>query len=322
MRAKDGGQDRNRQDSQDKAQGQGNGKVKPRGTQHFHSDEDQDHGQPDIEVTEDFNQPGNGKVEGAQAKNREGIGGQHNERVPGDGENGGDGIDGEHQIGGADRQQDQHQGCADPAILLSHPKPRTVILLGQWQESTSQTDEKIFFRLHLVVPAPPQKFPTSEDKDATEKENQPLEAIEEGDAAENKNCPKQKSPDDAPEKGGELGAFRHGKVAEQDGEDENVVDAQGKFHRIPGKEFHRGVWSKSKSNQSPEGGGENNPTDRGTQGSAKIHWTGVTVEKNQICGEEGKNQRTEGEPTVMKAGLHPSTFTPRLPVGKEDRVRA
>ena len=50
----------------------------------------------------------------------------------------------------------------------------------------------------------------------------------------------------------------------------------------------------------------------------KIDRPRVPVEKNQVSGQQGEDQRAKGEPSQMKAGFHPLTFMPRFPSGKED----
>ena len=67
--------------------------------EHFESDEGKNDCEPDIEVGKEFDQAGDGKVEGTEAEDGKGVRGEDNEGVTGDGKDRGDGIDGENEVG-------------------------------------------------------------------------------------------------------------------------------------------------------------------------------------------------------------------------------
>jgi len=73
--------------------------------EHFQSDEGKNDCETDIEVGEEFDQAGDGKVEGTEAENGKGVGGQDDEGVAGDCKDGGDGIDRKNEVGGAESNQ-------------------------------------------------------------------------------------------------------------------------------------------------------------------------------------------------------------------------
>ena len=80
------------------------------GQEHFESNKGENDGEPDVKVSEQFDQAGDSKVEGAQAEDGKGVGGKDNERVAGDGKNCGDRIDRENEIGGAKGDEDKEEG--------------------------------------------------------------------------------------------------------------------------------------------------------------------------------------------------------------------
>jgi len=89
------------------------------------ADEAEDDRQAVVEVDESVEQPVNEEVELAQAQQGEGVGGEDQEGLAGQGVDRGDGVDGEHDIGGADGDDAQHHGSnhGAPGVAVEGPAP-------------------------------------------------------------------------------------------------------------------------------------------------------------------------------------------------------
>ena len=74
---------------------------------HLEADEDEHDGQANLEVAEVLDRAGEDEVERAQAEDGKDVRGEYDEGVGGDGEDGGDGVEREDQVGGLD--QDEHE---------------------------------------------------------------------------------------------------------------------------------------------------------------------------------------------------------------------
>ena len=80
--------------------------------------------------------------------------------------------------------------------------------------------------LHFCL-APFKEFDAGVHEERAKDIDQPMKAVDEGDSCEDKEGAEKKGSDDAPKKGRELGFFRNGEVAEKDGKNKNIVDAEG-----------------------------------------------------------------------------------------------
>ena len=74
------------------------------------ADEAEDDRQTVVEVDEPVEQSVDEEVELTQSQQREGIGGEDQEGLTGQGVDRGNGVDGEHDVGGADGDDAKHHG--------------------------------------------------------------------------------------------------------------------------------------------------------------------------------------------------------------------
>src|SRR5688572_19043092 len=82
--------------------------------QHLDADEDEDGGEAGLEVDEAVDQVGQQEVHRPQAQDRERVAGENQERILGHGEDRGDGVDGEDDVGGLDHDQNEEQRGSGP----------------------------------------------------------------------------------------------------------------------------------------------------------------------------------------------------------------
>ena len=123
---------------------------------------------------------------------------------------------------------------------------------GDGDEFAGEADEGILVGLNFGIAAF-EEFDPCVDEEGTEDVDEPLESVDEGDAGKDKEGAKKEGSDDAPEEGGELGFFGDGEIGEENGKDKDVIDAEGEFDDIAGKEFHGGLGAEGEGNDYAEG---------------------------------------------------------------------
>ena len=247
----DGGEDGDGEDEEDEAESPWDGEVDVARNEHFDADKGEDYGEADVEVGEEFDEAGDGEVEGAEAENGEGVGGEDDKGVSGDGEDGGNGVDGEDEVGGSEGEEDKEEGGTHPAVALADEEVAVVEMGGDGDEFAGEADEGILVGLNFGIAAF-EEFDPCVDEEGTEDVDEPLESVDEGDAGKDKEGAKKEGSDDAPEEGGELGFFGDGEIGEENGKDKDVIDAEGEFDDIAGKEFHGGLGAEGEGNDHTE----------------------------------------------------------------------
>ena len=170
---------------------------------------------------------------------------------------------------------------------------------GDGNEFAGDTNERILVGLNFSVAAF-EKFDPRVNEEGAEDVDEPVEAIDEGDAGKDEEGAKKESSDDAPEKGGELSFFGDGEIGEENGEDKNVIHTEGEFDDVAGKKFHGGLSAEGEGDDHTEGQGEGDPAGGGLERAAKIDGAGVAMEKDQVGREEREDEWSEKNPAEMK----------------------
>ena len=170
---------------------------------------------------------------------------------------------------------------------------------GDGNEFAGDTNERILVGLNFSVAAF-EKFDPRVNEEGAEDVDEPVEAIDEGDAGKDEEGAKKESSDDAPEEGREVGFFGDGEIGEENGEDKNVIYTEGEFDNVAGKEFHGGLGTEAEGNDHTKGQGEGDPAGGGLERSAKIDGAGVAMEKDQVGREEREDEWSEKNPAEMK----------------------
>ncbi len=164
-------------------------------------------------------------------------------------------------------------------FALADKEVAVVEMGGDGNEFAGDTDERILVGLNFSVAAF-EKFYPRIDEEGTEDVDKPVEAIDQGDAGKDEEGAEKESSDDAPEEGRELGFFGDGEIGEENGEDKNVIHAEGQFDNIAGKKFHGGLGAEGEGNDHTKGQGEGDPAGGGLERAAKINGAGVAMEKD------------------------------------------
>ena len=147
------------------------------GQEHFESNKGENDGEPDVKVSEQFDQAGDSKVEGAQAEDGKGVGGKDNERVAGDGKNCGDRIDRENEIGGAKGDEDKEEGSAGPAPLFTKKEAVPMKIGCDGDEFPSQPNQRVMVGFDFRFPTF-EEFDSGVDEKSAKKVDQPMKAID------------------------------------------------------------------------------------------------------------------------------------------------
>ena len=189
------------------------------------------------------------EVERAQAEDGEDVGGEDDERVAGDAEDGRDRVHGEDDVGAFDDEQDQEQeGGLAPAVV-AHEEARAVVAAGDRQEAPDQPHDEVLLRRDLFVPGEQEADP-GDDQERPEQVDQPVEAPEQRGAGEDERRAQHEGAEDAPEQHPVLQLLRHLEVGEDDQEDEQVVDRERVLDQVAGDELEPDLVSRTRGRAS------------------------------------------------------------------------
>ena len=98
--------------------------------QHLDADEAEDDAEADVQVAELALHAAEQEVQRPQAEDGEGVGGEHDERLAADGEDGRHRVDGEDHVGRLDQHQHGEQRRGDPLGVLAGEQLLAVVLVG------------------------------------------------------------------------------------------------------------------------------------------------------------------------------------------------
>lgn len=136
-----------------------------------------------------------------------------------------DRIDREDDVGGLDDGQHQEERGGVDASRKPDEKALAVVLQGDRYETPYQMHHRVLLGMDLGVLLQ-QELDSGHHQEGTEDEDCPLEAGDERRAGEDERGTQHQRPEDPPEEhpGASLSSGRHGEVAEDHQEDEQVVD--------------------------------------------------------------------------------------------------
>ena len=83
-----------------------------------------------MQIAELTHQAGQEEIKGAQPQNREDVGGEDQERIAGDAENGGHAVHGEKHVGAFHDQQDQQRRRNPQPPRLPHQEAAAIVDRG------------------------------------------------------------------------------------------------------------------------------------------------------------------------------------------------
>src|SRR5512140_888979 len=234
--------DRNREQTENDRQREAdrNGKVVRH--EHLETDEREHRGEADIEVLEHPHHARQEEVERAQSQNREDVRAVHDERVLRHAEDRRDRVEGEHDVGRFEEQQNhEERGRHDPVI---NPDEETMpaVLGGDGPEPPEVAYEDVPLRMDLRFGLA-NHSKSGPDQEGPEQIFDPEESREEDRSDRDQRGPHDQRAENPPEEYAMLVLLRDLEIGEDDDEDEDVVDAQRLLDQVAGEEFESGLLS-------------------------------------------------------------------------------
>ena len=205
--------------------------------QHLYPDENENHGEADLEETEEPHNAAEGKVERPQAEDRKDVRGEGDKAILGDREDGGQGIEREDHVGRFnDDQHDEHRR-GHAAALVDREEVTLVVGGRDREEAAEEADGGVVLGVDLGVFAGQGHLHTGVDEKGAEDVEHPVKARDDAHSDQNKDRAHDDRADDAPEEHAVLVFRRDLEVGEDQNEDEDVVDAQAEFDEIAGEKL-------------------------------------------------------------------------------------
>jgi uncharacterized protein YdhG (YjbR/CyaY superfamily) len=192
--------------------------------QHLDPDQAQKNGQRDLQVVELLHDPGQREIERAQTEDREDVAGEDEERIGGDGEDGRDGIDGEHDIGAFhhdERERERRQVLLPAAI---GQKVMAVELVRNPKMPACEADDRVVPGIGLLLVQ--EHSNGGEDQEGAEDVQHPVESLDEDGPQPDHQAAHDQRAEDSPEENAMLVLRRNVEKREDHGDDEEVVHAQ------------------------------------------------------------------------------------------------
>ena len=115
---------------------------------HLETDEHQDDAEPVLEQVEQVHRLGEEEVEVSQAEDREHVGGEHDQRFVGDGEDRGDRVEGEHHVGHLQEGEGDEQGRRLQDAVLANEEVLAVDARGHRHGAPEPLDQDVLVRIH------------------------------------------------------------------------------------------------------------------------------------------------------------------------------
>lgn len=265
------------------------------GKHHFYADENEDDGEAETEVAEVCHDAVEGEVDRAQAENREDVRGENNEGVLGDREDGGDGVDGEGEVGAFDHEEDDEERGGDAAAFPGDEKVAVAVAARDGEVFSKKADDDVFGGVDIVL-FWQSHFDAGEDEKNAEAVDEPFEAVEEADAGEDEDEAHGRRADDAPEKDAVLVLGRHLEKHEDDDEDKDVVHAQAELDEVAGEEFEPALFAHRLPDDGVEDEREADPHAAPAEGFFHFRRVRFFLKNAEVEREHQHNEREKADP--------------------------
>gem|GEM_PF-3941318 len=309
---KEQGQDhRSRDGHGNDAQGEEHRHLEEVDDEHLGADEDQDEGETVLEEVEAVHDAGQQEVERPQTEDGEDVAGEDQERVGGDGKDGRDGVDGEDQVGDFDQKQDEEEWSGVPNQLaaalergLLHEEAVFVILVGDRHQLAEPLQEPVVFSLDRSFVVLEGHLGAGEEQDGAEDVHHEVELFHQIGAGCDHGSAHGKGAENAPEEHSVLILERHCEGAEEQHEDEDVVDREGFLDQIAGEEFDRRLGAHGVVDDAVEGESQRDPDRAPGDCFLERRLVRLTVEDAQIEGQHEGDERAEAAPEPQLSGFH------------------
>ena len=222
------------------------------------------------------------------------------EWVAGDGKDGGDGVEGEDDVGELDgeEREEEHRdhgaaGLVDPEVVLPEADGAEPLEPGDPDRRGGR-----------VLLLREQQADGGEEQNGGEDVADPMEACEQAETGGDERAAHEDGAEHAPEEDFGLVRGKDLKDAEEEQEDEEVVDREGLFEGIAGEVLDGALIAESVADDEREGERGGDPEDGGGDGVGVGARRAATADVEIFGGEQRQQQQVEADPVGDGGGWH------------------
>ena len=286
--------------------------LEPVGDQHFGGGEEEDRGQAEVQETQTLEHAGEQKEERAQTHDGQDIRCVGDEGVASDRKDGGDGVEGKDDVGDFDGDEREEKHGDHGGAALADEEDVGAVRNGVDAGHPADPDGLSGRFLFGIVACGQDEADGGGQKDEAEDVIDPVKAGEEPDAAGDEGAAHEDGSGDAPEEDAGLVGGGDFEDAEEEQEDEEIVDGEGLLERVAGKELGGG----GDAEKAPEVVGGNgrggHPHDGGGDGVAVLAGGAfgagsrgqAPARKEELEGKQDQQDEVERDPVAEGRGGH------------------
>ena len=286
--------------------------------EHLGADERQQHGEALPEVAKPLDRAGEQEVKRAQAEHREGVGGEHDEQVPGHAEDRRDRVQREHHVGHFDGHESHQQRRGHDLAAGPGEEPAAVVSVADRQEAAQAAHDEVLPRGDGIARAE-HADPGQQDQRAEGVED-PAQMLNERTAGGNEAAPEHERAHHPEVEHPALQRGRDRERGKQQHEDEDVVDAERFLQQVTGEILTGGALAPPQPQKPAEG-------EPGRDPQAAQHRGGAQAVTARIPGDDQIHRDERGEdgeryrpgPGHRDAGRHPAAEDGRGMAGSAQR---
>ena len=263
---------------------------------HFRSDKGKDHRESDFKVNETIYHFCEQKIKRTQPEDGAGIGGINNERVAGNREYGGNGIDREDKVHHIDYDQGQRKRRQHPPAVDFGFE---MFAVEDWRDRKNcalahSHDPAIAEILRFAFDK--KHSPRAHQQERAENVEDEFETLHQLDAEPDHDPAHHKRAHDSPNQSPMLRHSRNAKIIEDNDEDEDVIDAERIFDHVAGEKFEPFLRSADLPDKESEQERENDPDRNAVSGRTYAELAAAMFELNKIEGQRDKNAGVKRDP--------------------------
>lgn len=248
------------QDGNDRGKREQRADLNPVDGEHLEGGEGKDSGEAEVEKTQLGEQVSEKEVERSETHDGHDVRGVSEERVASDGEDGGNGVEGEDDVGEFDGDQGQKEDCDHALAALEDEE--LVLTKAYGVEAGEPGDPAGRFGFWLFG-ARENETDGGDEQDSGEDVADPLEAGQEAEAGGDEGSAHEDGAEDAPEEGFGLIGGLDLEDTEEEEKEEEIVDGERLFDGVAGEVLRGGLAAHGAEEEEGEGEGGGDPEDGG-----------------------------------------------------------
>ena len=292
------GRDGDTEDHDDDTERQHRADLDPVAGEHFDGGEGEDGGEAVMEKAQLCEEVDQQEIKRAKAHDCHDVRCIREEWVAGDGEDGGNGVEGEDNVGELDGDQREEEDGSPPVLVFDDEEVVLVETDGVYFRKPADPD-----RGFLTMRGGHDETDGSDEEDSGEDIADPGEAVEEADAGDDEGSAHDDSAEDSPEEDAGLLERLDLEDAEEEQEDEEIVDRERLFDGISGEVLDGKVASNGVKDEEREGQGGSNPEDGGDDGgpvSFGWGWGSAAAGVEELNREQHEQEDVEANPMAER----------------------